>query len=121
MSVQQNFVWENSSDLAISYRSADGIKGKEARNLFKAKKISVPTEFSLESQLMLEWAVKQAKKTPDFSTEILHLLPDMVTASGPEGMGFDYLRLYEKEEKTVKKNFRNSSTGLSGTSVLPTR
>lgn len=71
--------------------------------MFKAKRILVPVDFSMESVLAVEWAVMLAKDDPDATIELCHVISNVIAPVGPDAIAFGYNDVLDAQEKTAKR------------------
>lgn len=74
--------------------------------MFNANRILVPVDFSPESELALEWAIRIAKEEPEGMIALCHVLPNTIMPVGPEAVAFDYSDYFEQEKKAATKKLK---------------
>lgn len=74
--------------------------------MMTAKRILVPVDFSEQSDLALEWAVKIARGNSLARIELLHVMPEVFAPIGPEAVAFDYGRLEAAEKASAESQMR---------------
>lgn len=74
--------------------------------MYNAKRILVPVDFSSESELALDWAVRIAQGEPDALIQLCHVYPGVFAPVGPEALGFDYAAFEAAERKSLEAKMR---------------
>lgn len=80
--------------------------------MWNPKRILVPVDFSQESALALDWAIKMARDSADAHLFLCHVLPSLVVPTGPEVMGFDFATSYAMERRGAEERLRQLSDAI---------
>jgi len=90
--------------------------------MLKLDRILVPVNFSAESDLALDWAIRLAREEKNASILLCNIFPRIISPVGPEVMGFNYTDYFDKEKKALeqklKKLKKRIPKGISSTCVV---
>jgi nucleotide-binding universal stress UspA family protein len=76
---------------------------QEVRIMLKVKRILVAVDFSAESDLALDWAVRLANEEVHASIDLVHVLYDIITPLHTEAQAYENSDHFQLEKRAAQK------------------